>query len=46
MDPLFPPPENWQAGRKFYFGDNPLAENKFDIVFDELSDGMGVEKLY
>lgn len=25
VDPLFPPPENWQSGRKFFFGENSIT---------------------
>jgi hypothetical protein len=38
VDPLFPPPECWQPGKKCFFGDNPLQENKFELIFDEISD--------
>lgn len=46
IDPLFPPPECWQTGKKLYFGDNPLAENKFELIFDEFDDGQEIQKLY
>jgi hypothetical protein len=46
LDPLFPPPEQWPSNRKPFLSDDPLAENRFEIVFDESSDGKEVERVY
>lgn len=46
VDPLFPPPQSWQSGRKFFFGENPIAQNRFEIVFDEVCDGDQIEGMY
>jgi tubulin polyglutamylase TTLL1 len=46
IDPLFPPPEVWPSNRKLFFGEDPLAENRFELIFDESSDGMEVERLF
>ena len=45
LDPLFPPPENWPPNRRPFF-DEPLTENRFQLIFDEASDGKEVEELY
>ena len=39
MDPFFPPPENWTNSKKQFFGDNTLLENKFELIFDEKTEG-------
>lgn len=35
LDPIFPPPFEWPAQKKFALGENALEENKFTLVFDE-----------
>jgi hypothetical protein len=42
LDPLFPPPENWPSNRKPFCGDDCLSNNKFEIIFDEISEGKEV----
>ena len=44
IDPLFPPP-NWSRHKKNQIPDNPLEGNKFELFFDELSEGEIFEPL-
>lgn len=46
IDPLFPPPEAWPNNKKLFFGEDPLSENRFEIIFDEGCDGKDIEKLF
>jgi chaperonin cofactor prefoldin len=47
VDPLFPPPENISANKKAFFtSENPLAENRFELIFDEIMDGPALEELF
>ena len=45
VDPLFPPPDQWASGKKMYMGDNPLEENRFELIFDESVAGEEVKNL-
>lgn len=42
IDPLFPPPESFM-NKKQFFGEHPLLENKFRLIFDETVDGERVQ---
>ncbi len=46
IDPIYPPPFEWPNSKKFQMGDNSLNDMKFELVFDEVSDGKELEKLY
>ena len=44
VDPIYPPPENskWSGGKSFNIDENLLENNKFELIFDELIDGMEI----
>ena len=46
VDPVFPPPEYWAANKKTFFTEDPLAENKFQLMFDETVNGQEIEEIF
>jgi tubulin polyglutamylase TTLL1 len=42
IDPIFPPPDigKWTGGKKEYIPENIFESNRFELIFDELSDGQ------
>lgn len=46
VDPLFPPPQDWPTGKKIFIGGNALEQNKFQLIFDESTEGSSFEELY
>lgn len=46
IDSFFPPPENFQVNKRSFFNtDNPLADNRFEIIFDEVLDGKNIQSI-
>jgi hypothetical protein len=43
LDPLFPPPYNWPVNKKYQLGDNPLENNRFELIFDESVEGETIQ---
>lgn len=39
IDPMFPPPHTDNPSKKQALPDNPLENNKFELVFDETEEG-------
>lgn len=46
IDPLFQPPLDWPANKKYQLGDNPLENNRFSLIFDEETEGAEIQELY
>ena len=46
VDPVFPPPIPWATSKKFLLPDNPLENNKFEMIFDERQEGLKLKKLF
>ena len=44
IDPVFPPPI-WPASKKHLLPDNLLENNKFELIFDEIEDGLALKNL-
>ena len=41
---MFPPP-HWTASKKHLLPDNLLENNKFELIFDEMEEGLGLKNL-
>ena len=48
VDPIFPPPEysKWMPGKKDNIPENLFKNNCFDLIFDELQEGLELKKLF
>ena len=42
IDPIFPPPDisQWNGGKKETIPEKFLENNRYELIFDELSDGL------
>ena len=46
VDPIFPPPDiaKWTGGKKDSIPDNIWQTNRFELIFDQLVDGIDYDK--
>jgi hypothetical protein len=46
LDPIFPPPENFNNSFKYTIPENSLHYNKFELIFDSDREGKKLIDLY
>jgi tubulin monoglycylase TTLL3/8 len=46
LDPVFSPPFEWPNNNKFYVPDNLLENLRFELVFDEVTEGKQIRELF